>query len=52
MFKSLFPGEEVGELCGKKGWSCDHFDLDIDGDTLLVAKFDEHSVQCYELITE
>jgi hypothetical protein len=47
-----FTGEKVGELCGQTGRNCNHFDLDIDGDTLIIAKYDLDSIQCYELITE
>ena len=48
-FVICYAGESVGEMKGKKTKNCDHFDLSINNDTLIVAKYDTRSLQCYQL---
>jgi hypothetical protein len=45
-------GEKKGEVCGETRYYDQHFDLDVCDDTLIVAKYDQKTVQCYQLITE
>ena len=42
-------GESFGEMTGEKINDCHHFDLDISGDTLIVAKYNTQSLQRYQL---
>ena len=44
-----YVGDVVGEMMGEKTNSCNHFDLDITGDTLIVAKYNTHSLHSYQL---
>ena len=53
VFVISFPGENVREICGEMGSSKHHFDLDIDGDTLLVAEYSRpRAIQSYQLLTD
>ena len=45
----LHAGGHVGELSGATGAEENHFDLDINEDTLTVVKYFSHSLQSYLL---
>ena len=48
-FVICYVGESVGEITGEKAINSCHFDLSINDDTLIVVKYDTHSLQCYQL---
>ena len=53
VFVISFPGENVGEICGEMGSSKHHFDLDIDGDILLVARYNSpRAILGYQLLAD
>ena len=48
-FVICYVGESVGEMTGEKTKNCLHFDLSIHDDTLIVAKYNTYSLECYQL---
>ena len=48
-FVVCYVGESVGELTGDMSSVCHLFDLSILDVTLVVAKYNTHSLQCYQL---
>ena len=48
-FDICYVGEVVGEMTGENTNNCNHFDLSIRDDTLILAKHETSSLQCYQL---
>ena len=48
-FVICYAGESAGQMTGEKTTNSHHFDLNIYDDTLVVAEYNAHSIQYYQL---